>query len=267
MSSFADRENGQGDASSAEGVGSDVEYLVNDLCFKFPDEFEENQRLVRFIAATCLNFRNGDVESAKERMGNYLMWRKKLFGNLKDQSCSTNEKLKAQVSSFFIQVSPKRLPGGEALVYLTMMKHDPSSFSADETVCCVHFMIMNAIKQDPTLAQKGFVLVNNMAGVGLFNLDIAVPKALASAMNKSLPMRVCNMVVVSPPFVVRYMIPVVKAIVSSKMGNRIHVMDQPSDLQGHLNLSADYLPVAVGGTVQLEDQATLVDLQSNGAVV
>ena len=265
MSYFAANEREGETVVSAEGADSDVDHKVNALCFKFPDEFEENQRLVRFIAETCLKFRNGNSTRAEERMRSYLQWRKSIFGNLRDQSCNNDVKLRTQVSSLFVQISPKRLPEGEALVYLTMLRHSPSLFSADDTVRYVHFMIMNAIKQDPTLAEKGFVLVNNMTGVGIFNLDIAVPQALASAMSQCLPIRVRTMVIFSPPLVIRFVVPAIKAIVSSKMGDRIHVMDQPSDLLGHLNLTEDYLPVAVKGAVELEDKAALADLLSNGS--
>lgn len=256
------------DNSSPEKVEWNSEqegHLVNEVCYKFPQEFEENQRLVRFLAVTCLRYRLHDLDSSVERLQHYFKWRRKLFGGLADQSCSTDSKLSDQLSTFFVQISPKRMPNGEGLVFLTMLRHNPSIYSAEDTVRCLHFIIMNAMMQDPSLAEKGFVLVNKMTGIGLFNLDTAVPKAIASAINKCWPVRVINMIVVNPPFVVRWVIPVVKAIVSSKMGNRIHVLDSPDELQQFYSL--EYLPESVGGAIRMDDPAVLAELTSSSIVV
>lgn len=240
--------------------------MVERLLVLVPDAVAENPRLVRFMAQTCLRYRHHDEEKASVRFKSYIEWRRKTFGDLADHSFE-HDKLRSQILSNFFQISPVRLDNGAGLICITMKHHQPSVYSTEDTVRCVHYLIMNEIANDPLLAQKGFVFMNNMADIGLGHLDLNVPPAIIGAISHALPVRVCNMAVINPPFVVRAVIPIVKAILSSKMGQRLHVIPNGKDTSKQLLIPAEHLPEAAGGHIILNSSALINQLQSKRVIV
>jgi hypothetical protein len=197
-------------------------------------------------------YRNKDVKTASERLATYLTWRIKLFGNLKEQSFDENPKLKDQIETMFMRILPDRFPTGEAIIYLEMKRHQPSIYSSEDTVKTWHYLVLTTIKKFPDLATHGFVLAGNLTDAAFGNLDLGVPEAIATAVSNCLPLRVANFFVINPPFLLQMVIPVVKLIMSKKLGQRVHVVDDVSVLYSEHRLDPAFLPDSIGGQVTAE---------------
>jgi hypothetical protein len=164
----------------------------------------------------------------------------------------SNTALKAQVQTMFIRVLPDRLPTGEAVIYLEMRRHQPSVYSTEQTVQTWHYLIMSTIMKYPELARIGFVLTANMDGAAYGNLDLGVPEAISSAISNSMPVRMVIFFIIKPPFMLQMVIPVIKLILSSKLGQRVHVITDTLTLYEEHGLDPMFFPEEVGGKVSVE---------------
>jgi hypothetical protein len=227
---------------------------LEELLSKFPDEANENRRMVTAVAECCLAFKYNDPEEAAQCLGNYIKWRRKLFGSLEDQTVNDDEMLVEQLKSGFMNFSSVKLEDGRGVIYLSMKNLDASKFSTSNTIKAMHFFIMSAMLHDPLLCRDGFVLVTDMAEVSMKNLDLNFPGAIASAVSNSIPIRLKHIVVLNPPTIVRVLVPAVKAILSSTLLGRLHVVNSTDSLVQLLSTSVDALPLEVGGTLTLDTE-------------
>lgn len=218
------------------------------LIDQFQVDFQENPRLLSVMAQICLNYRQNDVERAAERLGNYISWRRKVFGNLRDIRLREETKLREQLQTTFLQLSPARLTDGVGMICLSMKMHDPSTYSANDTMKCMHFFLITAMMEDPVLASCGFVFVNNTADAGRNNLDLNLPSVLVSSIIRCLPYRVNKILLVNPPWIIRFFLPIIQTVLPAKLLTRLHVgppMDKIAEIVG-----AQELPTTLGGTVE-----------------
>lgn len=226
-------------------------YGIGEILKHFSDAMQENPRMVKAMAKTSLSFRHGDVKLAIQSLRSYLDWRLKKFGSLNDQCLAGDTKLQEQLTSNFIYVCPQRLRNGEALVYVSMKHHDPSAYSTEDTIKCMHFLLISFIIDDPSLAEKGFVLLNNMADVEWRHLDMNFPGAIASAVGRSIPIRLTALVIVDPPLLIRFIVPIVKSVLPTRLSNRLHVVTNRDQLPEVVRVCEKaHLPVELGGEVR-----------------
>lgn len=241
---------------------------VQSIINRFPSESEENPRLVKTMAQICLDYRREDATLATERLANYLNWRKKAYGSLKDINLREETKLQQQLQTGFLQLCPTRLAGGVGLVCLTLRLHDPTIYSAIDTMKCMHFFTITAIMEDPALAANGFVFVNNTAGGGRHNLDLSLPSTLASSILRSVPFRMNKIVLLNPPWLVWFFIPIFKAVLPAKLVARLHIgppVEKLAELVGAIDQSS--LPTSLGGEVDFDTQQHLDKLlEQNWAI-
>lgn len=228
-------------------------------------ELQENPKMVTAMAEICLSFRHENTSMAIVSLRSYLDWRFKLFGSLEEQSLLEDKKLNNQLASKFLHLSPMRLGNGEALLYLSMRNHDPSRYSTTDTIKCLHFFIISAMILNPSLAESGFVIVNDMVGVEMKHMDMNFPSAIAATVGKSIPIRLVALAIIAPPMLIRCTIPVFKSVLPAKLVSRMHVVTDLNTLPDLISATAQVcLPVQLGGMVEFstdEDLKHLVELQ------
>ena len=249
--------------------GLEEKEQVKKLCEFLHDSFQENPRLVTFIATACLRFRHHDYAKAADRLKKYLKWRRQTFGDLADQTLDGNDKLLSQITqSTFTRLSPERLPNGEALLFVNMQAHDPSEFSAEDTINCWHFLVLDAMMQDANLARNGFIVVNDMTGASLSNMDMRFPALIASTVADAMPVRVRNLIVMNPPMVIRFALAITKPLLSSKLSKRINIVNDKEELLEHLRSPMHLLPDALGGELSIDASLSTVEtLKARGLLV
>mmetsp|Transcript_12751 Transcript_12751/g.21201 ORF Transcript_12751/g.21201 Transcript_12751/m.21201 type:complete len:256 (+) Transcript_12751:111-878(+) len=246
-----------------------VDIDVNSLRELFPLEWQENQSLVEAIMY-CSSKLKSTQEDSIASVRKYLKWRRSTFGNLRshDLSAPENEKLVNQLKSGFMSMSETRLQDGRGVIYLSMKHHDATVYNTADTIKALHFFIMSAIFQDPTLNEHGFVLVNNMHNVCMRNLDFRFPAEIASAVSNSIPIRLKSIIIMHPPTIFRYLIPVIKGLLSSSpLLSRVHVVTQQNQLSTLLNTESALLPQSIGGHVGIDVNQRVQRMISEGWTV
>lgn len=157
-----------------------------------------------------------------------------------------------------------RLSNGEALLYLSNKNHDPSHYSTTDTIKCLHYFIISAMLLNPSLAESGFVIVNNMVDVEMKNVDMNFPAVIAGTVGKSMPIRMVALAIITPPMLIRCVIPMFKAVLPPKLVKRMHVVTDINTLPDLISATAQVcLPVELGGAVEFstkEDLARLVSM-------
>lgn len=232
------------------GLTTEEETTLRDslVAEHFSDLHSTNAEIVDRISLIFLRFRNHDIASTVERLKSYFAWRLEMYGGLRNMSLDESPKIQSQLQSGFVRVSA----GGEdgrAYIFLQLRKHDPSKYDAQDTLRCVHYVLMRTLHRHPEVAREGFSVIGDMTSITMSNLDLAVPEAIASAMQSTFPTRMRSFVIVRPPFIVRFIIPVVKLILSSKLGNRLNVVTDTSELVEKYHVPVELLPESLGGTV------------------
>jgi len=223
------------------------EKLVEEICNSFPQDMEENPELITFMSLCVLKFENYEIEPAIKRLGRYLKWRRRVFGDVKDHSL-TDAVLARQIATCFIQVCPIRCANGEAFIYMEPSRHDPSTYSSLQTVKCCHYMMLTSLKKDPRLCQTGSIVLINVSNIGLKNVDLGVPPIMIDVVD-CMPLKLIHGIIYDPPTPIRLVMPVVMAILPDHLKGRIHVV---VDLVTELNelgipITMKQLPVVLGG--------------------
>lgn len=84
------------------------------------------------------------------------------------------------------------------------------------------------------------------------NLDIGVPRAISSALNKCMPIRMNSLNMVNPPWVIRMVVPMVKSVISAKLAQRLNVVLDAAELPGLLGIDQKDLPIELGGELDVD---------------
>lgn len=236
------------------------ESFLSEVQKKFPQAFQQNPRMVSLMAKCCLRFKHFSIDSAMLCLGYYIDWRIDLFGNLEDQEISKHSKIVKQLQSGFIHVSPVKLESGELVLFLVAQNHNPAEFSTSDTIKCFHFLIMSLMQKDPKLAESGFILVNNMSNIEFANLDMYFPGAIASAVGRSIPVRLVKIIIVNPPFLISFVIPLIKAVLPVTLLQRLFLVSDMNELLFNLNLPSSQLPIQLGGSVKVDTDQMIVNM-------
>jgi hypothetical protein len=249
-------------------MNSNVEENIMLLCDLFPEAREENPDMLKFMATTCFHYRQFNFELAKERLENYLSWRLREFGSLKEFSLENNPTTTNQLKLGMMRVLPHRLAGGEGIIYLDLSRHDATTFSASDTVKMWHYHIISALKADLTLAERGFYVISNMSNVSHNNLDIRIPQAIIAAVSNCMPIRLLGFFLIHPPLIAQFILPVVKLLLSSKLSQRLHIIMDTMVLESEHGLPMTYLPEEIGGRYGIsEDIENIQSLLDSGLIV
>jgi hypothetical protein len=206
--------------------------LVEELCACFPEAGEANPHMLRLIVEVTLRFRFHDKASAQERVWKYLSWRQDHFGDLESQSVVDNEELQEQLKAGLFYISPLKMSDGSALLFIRLRNHKPTEYPSPQTLRMWHYLIMVQLSKNPFLAAKGFTFINNMEDASMANTDFNVMQGVAKGLSKCLPIRLNIMVIANAPWLIRVVVPVMKNLFSNKIAQRIHLLDNVSDLPG-----------------------------------
>lgn len=235
-------------------VGINESQMITDLVAAFPEHVSENQPLVEFMALIVLKYRNYDMITAKERLGNYLSWRKTLFGDLSDHTMETDDSLGILMQNGFMQtIMPPEKGKGPVILLLRSALFDNSKFTTMSVVKVWHYLILSAMKRDNEVARHGVIVINNLTGAGLCNIDRGVPAIIGPAVTNCMPVRLVRACLYNAPWIISGIINVVKLVFSAKMQKRVHSITDVNWFRTHLCeiIPVDQLPVELGGAYKM----------------
>ena len=106
---------------------------------------------------------------------------------------------------------------------------------------------MYYLKQDPDLARRGFYMIGNLSSITYSNLDIKIPYAIAHALSNCMPVRICCVLMINPPYITQFILPIIKMLLSTKLSQRLNIITNIEILQNEHQIPFDCLPEVLGG--------------------
>jgi len=232
-------------------MGSDIEKLLGEaveatVVRKMPNAKDDPE--LKWLAVATLRYRHYDMKSATERLLNFLDWRIK--NSVVNQDITKDTKVQTQLREKVTRILPTRDKAGRAIMVINFRKHDPRKYTAQDTVKCVHWLILNSLKTDPKLQKNGFVTVNDMIGTTHQNLDINIPRTLLPLFSKVFPVRIGGVYIVNPTAMLQVVVPLAQRL-SPKLAKRIHIYGTNKEKLLR-NFDKDALPEELGGTFKFD---------------
>jgi hypothetical protein len=221
--------------------------MVDDLVACFPIEATENVRLVKFMSLIMLKYREYDMESAKERLTNYLIWRKELFGDLSDHSLESDKMIGEMLETCFLQTIMPPTGAGPVILYGQAKRHNKNKYTPMHVVKVWHYMIMCALQRDNEIAGHGFIVISNLTEVGYNNMDRGIGQILRPATKNVMPMRIKFAVLFNPSFLVHSAVSLMVLFLSTKMQGRIKSFSDETLFKTDLKIDPAVLPKQIGG--------------------
>jgi len=109
---------------------------------------------------------------------------------------------------------------GRAIVWLRFARHEPRVYDAKKFGALIATMMLRTLR-DPDVARCGIVIIQDMRGISLSNLDPSAAKFVFGHVFPRLPVRVGRIVAFHPPWIVGHVIlPIVMAFMSKKLKAR-----------------------------------------------
>ena len=191
----------------------------------------------------CLRGRKYDVDRAADLLPRHLALRTKLREVIYDAGAQ----LRADLQSRKIVCTGGKDDGGRAVVWLRLRYHEPRQSRPIDVGRLLVAVMLEALKH-ADVQRRGVVIVNDMSGLRLRNLDPAVPKYLFKEVLPAMPVRVGRICLLNPPWVLRTVIlPIAFMLMSKKLRARIVVLTNTDTLSEHVPATA--LPTELGGTL------------------
>lgn len=230
-----------------------------------PGLVEQNPALIDFLCYACLNFRNGDLETAAERVNNYLVWRVNMFGSLQDMNLNDDVELRTIIDRNIFNLVKNIDREGRAAMCVRIRNMDPSIITPKMALKAWHFTIMLALK-DKVVQKKGIFIISDMMGASFGNLDSRIPKAVMGAISRAVPVRVFKVLICRPLWITYIALPVVKMFISTKLAERINIAGDPSNLSTY-GVDMTVLPTNLKGSNSAYDYQAFVQEQANANVI
>ena len=143
--------------------------------------------------------------------------------------------------------------GGRAIIWVRLRKHDPKVSKAEDMGRLLTTVMLSALK-DPEVQRHGVVVINDMSGLKLKNLDPAAAKNIMQNIFPKLPIRVGRIVIFNPPWIVGHvLLPVLLALMSKKLRGRIALVNGHHPEKITPFVPAASLPAELDGTYALDE--------------
>jgi len=232
-------------------VGSEMEKLLGEAVEATvlrQDNKAKDEKDIKWLCLATLRYRNYDIKTATNRVLELLEWRRKWD--------IVNQKLDKTTKDFLqtgvVRLLPKPDKQGRAIMILNLRFHT-KKFTAADVIRSIHWLVIQALKRDPSIQKNGIVAVNDMKGVTHNHLDLNIPKELLPAMSKKFPVRMGGIYLVHPTALLRVLIPLYQRF-SPKLAKRLHIYgDNLGKLQR--NFDKDVLPEDLEGTLKYDFNA------------
>eukprot|EP00177_Eucheuma_denticulatum_P003318 GFKZ01005994.1.p1 GENE.GFKZ01005994.1~~GFKZ01005994.1.p1 ORF type:complete len:316 (+),score=43.96 GFKZ01005994.1:666-1613(+) len=207
-----------------------------------------------FWLVACIRARKGDVGRAMALADNYLKWRLGLGADSKDLAQS--QQLRAQLERRLVFVPGHVDRDGRPVLNVRLRYQDPSKFSAMDTARTLSFVVEWLLRKYPAAQTHGIVIVNDLRGVTLRNLDLRLPSVLQQAFSKTLPVRVAAINVINPPFLLKAVVGLFASVFSQKLKLRVRFFSKGDEEKLYQLIEPSHLvdDIGMGGTETWTDQ-------------
>ena len=203
------------------------------------------------VKLMCLRGRKYDVARAAALIPKHMELKDKLL----ELDRPDNQRLKDDLNSHKVVCTGGKDADGRAIIWIRLRYHDPKQSKAQDMARLIVTVMSEALK-DPDVQRMGIVLINDVNGVKLKNLDPAAIKFIMGNVLPAMPVRVARICIFNPPWILGHVVfPIVFSFMSKKLRGRIAVLngDNPEKLHPYIPSSA--LPAEHGGTLPFDEEA------------
>jgi len=200
------------------------------------------------IKLMCLRGRKYDVARAVDLIPKHLELR-----TLLELDRDDNERLKEDLSTCKIAATGGKDDGGRAILWIRLRFHDPKKSKALDMGRLLYTIMIEALK-DVEVQRSGIVIINDVRGVGLKNLDPAAVKFIMGNVFPAMPVRVGKICLFNPPWVIGHIIlPIVLTFLSKKLRGRITVVNGSDTAKLSPFFPSAALPAELGGSMPWDE--------------
>ena len=175
-----------------------------------------------FWMRVCLRVKGYNLHRALASYKAYAAWRREYEVN--QRALHTDEQLLALVRHGVVEAPCFQDRQGHRVIVIRMARADPSRWTPEDAVRCVHIAVEYAFLRYPLAQRRGLAFMIDMRNISTRNMDIRVPRALLAAFSNHLPLRFGAVYLINPPLFMRVALNLVKAFLKRKLQSRIHIV-------------------------------------------
>jgi len=207
----------------------------------------------------CLRGRKYDAERAAQLLPQFLDLIEE-FG-LKPEA--PTEQLCTDAATGKVVVTGGADAKGRPVMRLMLRYHNPKESKAPDMAKLITTVILHLLRGSTAAQRCGIVLLNDMTGLSLKNLDPAVPKLMFGSVFPRLPVRVARICIFDPPFIIgRVIFPVFLMLMSKKLRARITLIKERDFKALHAVYPPTMLTEELGGTLKFDKEKWIKELVS-----
>ena len=196
-----------------EGRLSETGAMEAWLSFKETTTYKE-------LPLMCLRGRKYDVERAADILPKLV----ELMREFDVGTGKVDETLAEHLKALTIVSLDVKDDLGRGILWLRLRNHDPKTRKKEDLVRQIITVQLHLL-QDADVQRLGIVVIHDMNGLGLKNLDPGAAKLIFSRVLTTMPIRVGRVCVINPPWIVgRVIIPIVMTFMSSKIKSRFRII-------------------------------------------
>eukprot|EP00316_Scyphosphaera_apsteinii_P004842 CAMPEP_0119331476 /NCGR_PEP_ID=MMETSP1333-20130426/80700_1 /TAXON_ID=418940 /ORGANISM="Scyphosphaera apsteinii, Strain RCC1455" /LENGTH=280 /DNA_ID=CAMNT_0007341093 /DNA_START=67 /DNA_END=909 /DNA_ORIENTATION=+ len=170
-------------------------------------------------------------------------------------SRSDNHQLKEDICSHKFIATGGKDACGRGVLWMRFRFHDPTRSKPLDMARLITTVVLHAL-QDSDCQRNGFVIIQDMTGVRLKNIDPSAAKFVFSTVFPRLPVRIGRICLFNPPWLLgHFVLPIVMSLMTKKLRGRIAVLNGNKPEKLHAFVSPCALTEAHGGTMAFNEQA------------
>lgn len=210
-----------------------------------------------FWLRACLRARNGDADRALALAFNYLEWRRSVKYH-DSISSGVSPTVRELLSSGVFNVAGNVSRDGNPVLTIRYRFYDPSRFATADGALTFAILAEYLLREYPSTQSHGMVVMEEMEGVTLSNIDARLVHFLTRAFSSAFPLRIAAMYFVKPNRAVRTVLRFLSPFLAKKYKARIYVIEKRATDTMLKFFEADQIPTFMnnGGTLEWtqEDQ-------------
>lgn len=204
-----------------------------------------------FWLQACLRARNGDVVRAIALCNNYLQWRRSVKYHERTTS-GLSPKVRELLATGTFSVIGNESLTEQPILTIRYEYFEPSKFELSDATVCFSVLIEYLMRTFPKCQTHGMMVMEEMSGAKVSNLDIRLATWLTKAMSSIVPLRISAMFFCNAKRGVRTALRIMSPLMSRRFKTTVYVMHEGIAERFHSFFAPDQTPtfMRMAGTLE-----------------
>lgn len=176
-----------------------------------------------FWIRASLLARNGDVDRAIALLTNYLQWRRSVHYHERLKS-GLNPAVRELLATGTFTVAGNKSLNEQPVLTIRYEYYEPSRYEVVDATMTFAVLVEYLMREYPKSLTHGMVVMEEMSGATVSNLDIRLAHFLTRAFSSIIPLRIAAMFFVNPRKGVRTALRFMSPFLARKFKTRVYVM-------------------------------------------